>query len=140
MVVERKVADLYAGTGALGIEALSRGAKSCYFVESHRGACTAIAHNLNHTRLLGKGKIICRSVLRFLEELPDKDLDLVLLDPPYTLGNIEPVIRKIIPHLSNGAIIVYEHAKTTEVPKIEGLEVFDRRIYGETKVTFLTKA
>lgn len=139
LVKGRKTIDLYAGSGALGIEALSRGAGGCLFVESHRGACKVIAENLKHTKLSGKGKVVCRSVNQFLTELPDKDLGLVLLDPPYTLGKIEPVLRKLVPHLKEGALVVYEHAKTTEVPKVEGLKIIDRRIYGGTKVTFLVK-
>ncbi len=136
----RKAADLYAGTGALGIEAISRGAKSCYFVDSHRGAGDIIIKNLNHTKLLGKGKVICRSVDHFLEELPDKDLELVFLDPPYTLGKLAPVLQRLLPHLRHGAIVVYEHAKTTDAPKVEGLKIIKWKIYGGTKVTFLTKA
>lgn len=135
----RKAADLYAGSGALGIEALSRGARSCYFVESHRGACKIIMENLKHTKLAGKGRVICRSVDQFLTELPDKDIELVLLDPPYTLGKLEPLFRKLVPHLRKGAIVVYEHAKTTEAPAVPGLRIIDRRIYGGTKVTFLVK-
>jgi len=135
----KKAADLYAGTGALGIEALSRGARSCYFVDSHPGACKTISQNLKHTKLGQKGKVIRRSVNQFLEELPDKDLDLVFLDPPYMLGKLAPTLRKLLPHLKYGAIVVYEHARTTDVAKIEGLRIFDKRIYGGTKVTFLTK-
>jgi len=139
MIEGRKSADLYAGSGALGIEALSRGAQSCFFVESHRGACKIIAENLKHTKLEGSGKVICRSVDRFLTELPDRDLGLVFLDPPYTLGKIEPVFYKLVPHLKKGALVVYEHAKTTDAPKVGGLKIVDRRIYGGTKVTFLIK-
>lgn len=139
LVKGKKAVDLYAGSGALGIEALSKGAKSCLFVESHRGACKIIAENLKHTKLAGKGRVVCRSVNQFLTELPDKDVELVFLDPPYTLGKIEPIFRKLMPQLKRGAIVVYEHAKTTEAPKVERLKIIDRRIYGGTKVTFLVK-
>jgi 16S rRNA (guanine966-N2)-methyltransferase len=135
----KKAADLFAGTGALGIEALSRGARSCYFAESHSGACKIIGENLKHTKLGGKGKVVCRSVTRFLEELPDKDLDIVFLDPPYTHGNVTPVFHKLLPRLRDGALVVYEHAKTTNAPNIIGLKIIDQRIYGGTRVTFLTK-
>lgn len=135
----RKTIDLYAGSGALGIEALSRGATSCLFVESHPGACKAIHENLKHTKLAGKGRVIGRSVNRFLAGLPGEDIELAFLDPPYTLGKIEPVFRKLVPQLKKGAVVVYEHAKTTEAPKIPGLKIIDRRIYGGTKVTFMIK-
>lgn len=139
LIEGKKAIDLYAGSGALGIEALSRGAESCLFVESHRGACKVIAENLKHTKLAGKGKVICRSVEQFLTELPDKDLELVFLDPPYTLGKVGPVFHRLVPHLKKGAVVVYEHAKTAEVPAVEGLRIIDRRIYGGTKVTFMVK-
>ena len=135
----RKTIDLYAGSGTLGIEALSRGATSCLFAESHPGACKAIRENLKHTKLVGKGKVICRSVNQVLAGLPGEDIELAFLDPPYTLGKIEPVFRKLVPQLKKGAVVVYEHAKTTEAPKIPGLKIIDRRIYGGTKVTFMIK-
>lgn len=139
LIKGKKAADLFAGTGALGIEALSRGAKSCYFVESHPGACKKIGENLKHTKLEGKGKVICRSVKRFLEELPDKDLGIVFLDPPYTFGNLTLILHELSFHLEDGALIVYEHAKTTNAPSTAGLKIIDQRIYGGTRVTFLTK-
>ncbi len=139
MVEGTKTLDLYAGSGALGIEALSRGAKRCLFVESNQNACKVINDNLNHTKLAGKGRVICRSVNQFLSELPDKDIDLAFLDPPYALGNIIPIFQKLVPLLKEGALLVYEHAKTTQVPKVEKLRIIDKRIYGTTKVTFMTK-
>jgi 16S rRNA (guanine(966)-N(2))-methyltransferase RsmD len=138
-VKDKKVLDLYAGSGSLGIEALSNGAEYCFFVESNRNACATINQNLKSTKLNFKGRVVCRSVTRFLRELPNKDVGLVMLDPPYTLGKIEPILRKITPHLKEGGLIVYEHAKTTNVPSLEELRIIDRRIYGGTKVTFLAK-
>jgi 16S rRNA (guanine966-N2)-methyltransferase len=135
----KKAADLYAGSGALGIEAISRGARECIFVDSNNGACKIIRENLNHTKLAGKGRVVCRDVEMFLEDLPEKDIDLVLLDPPYTIVKIKNVLDKIVPHLRSGAMVVYEHAKTTEAPKVEGLRLIDWRIYGETKVSFYTR-
>jgi len=139
LVEGRKVVDLYAGSGALGIEALSRGAENCLFVESHRGACKIITENLKHAKLVGRGKVICRSVNRFLDELSGKDTELAFLDPPYTLGTIKPILHRLVPNLKSGALVVYEHAKTTEAPKIERLRIIYRRIYGGTKVTFMLK-
>ena len=138
-VQDKKVLDLYAGSGSLGIEALSNGAKYCFFVESNRNACETINQNLKSTKLNFKGRVFCRSVNHFLQEMPDKDIGLVMLDPPYTLGKIGPVLEKIEPLLKEGGLIVYEHAKTTHAPPVDNLRIIDRRMYGGTKVTFLTK-
>jgi 16S rRNA (guanine966-N2)-methyltransferase len=83
------VLDLFAGTGALGIEALSRGAERAVFVDSSRGATKAIEENLGRSRLAGRAMVIEADVSRFLKgEVSPKDrFDLVLCDPPYVLGS-----------------------------------------------------
>ncbi|NIT04391.1 16S rRNA (guanine(966)-N(2))-methyltransferase RsmD [Candidatus Saccharibacteria bacterium] len=135
----KKVFDLYAGSGSLGIEALSRGAREVIFIESNKNACRVIKENLGHAKLDKKGKVICHDAKQVLLTLPDRDIDLALLDPPYSIGKMDHVFSALASHLKRGAVLVYEHAKTTEVPSIPGLKVFDRRMYGSTKVTFLTK-
>ena len=135
----KKVADLYAGSGSLGVEALSRGAKEAIFIESNRHACEIIRENLTPVRIGPKGKVICRDVEQALSELPNSGLELVFVDPPYAVGKLDHIFRRLLPHLRRGAVVVYEHSKMTEPPVIPGLRIFDRRIYGSTKVTFLTK-
>lgn len=135
----KKALDLYAGSGSLGIEALSRGTKEVVFVEQNRHACNIIRENLTKAGLGTKGKIVCRSVHQTLLELPPQKFDLVFLDPPYAIGKMDHVFTVLLSHLKKGAVIVYEHAKTTEAPTTPGLRIFDRRMYGETKVTFLTR-
>src|SRR3989344_9427146 len=139
LVKGRKTLDLYAGSGSLGIEALSHGAKEAIFVESNKSACEVIKKNLDHIKLQEKGKVICRSVHQTLLELPKQNFDLVFLDPPYAIGKLDHIFAALLPHLARGALVVFEHAKATEPPSIAGLQIIDRRIYGETKVTFLTK-
>ena len=78
------VLDLFAGTGGLGIEALSRGAASCVFVESDRRACDSIRRNLEKTRLTG-GEVIAADAMRWLERsAPAAAFDLVFADPLYS--------------------------------------------------------
>lgn len=139
LVKDKKVADLYAGSGSLGIEALSRGAREAIFLESNRHACEIVKENLDHARIAPKGRIICRDVKLALLEMPDNDIELAFLDPPYAVGKLDYIFRALSPHLKRGAVVVYEHSKTTEPPDIPGLRIFDRRIYGGTKVTFMTK-
>ncbi|MEQ1854624.1 MAG: RsmD family RNA methyltransferase, partial [Chthoniobacteraceae bacterium] len=82
-VAGARVLDLFAGSGGLGIEALSRGAAACVFVESDRRACDSIRRNLEKTRLAG-GEIASADVLRWLERAAPADgFDLILADPPY---------------------------------------------------------
>ena len=81
-VVDAAVLDLFAGTGALGIEALSRGAAEAEFVERSRQACTVIRENLRRTGLAGGASVVASEVQRFLGRTP-RAFDVVLLDPPY---------------------------------------------------------
>ncbi|MEX0587452.1 MAG: 16S rRNA (guanine(966)-N(2))-methyltransferase RsmD [Patescibacteria group bacterium] len=139
LVKDRKVADLYAGSGSLGIEALSRGAREAIFIDSNRHACEIIRENLSPSQIEPKGRVICLEVKRALQELPSQSLELVFLDPPYAVGKMDHVFSALLPHLKRGAVVVYEHSKMTEPPNLLGLRIFDRRIYGTTKVTFMTK-
>lgn len=139
LVKDKKVADLYAGSGSLGIEALSRGAEKAIFLESNRQACQTIKENLDHARISPKGRVVCRDVKQALLEMPDDDLELAFLDPPYAIGRLDHIFKALYPHLKRGAIVVYEHSKMTEPPAVSGLRIFDRRIYGSTKVTFMTR-
>lgn len=83
-IEEARVLDLYAGTGSLGIEALSRGADCAVFVESHRTAARELGCSLEHLELSSRGRVVCRPVERFLAEAgEDGGYTLVLADPPY---------------------------------------------------------
>lgn len=139
LVKNKKAVDLYAGSGTLGIEALSRGAREAIFLESNYHACKIVKENLDHARILPKGRVICRDVKQALLEMPDDDIELAFLDPPYAIGRLDHIFKALYPHLKRGAIVVYEHSKMTEPPAVSGLRIFDRRIYGSTKITFLTK-
>lgn len=139
LVVGKKVVDLYAGSGSLGLEALSHGAREAIFVEVNAHGCQTIRENLTPPQVKEKGMIICRDAKSFLLQSQERDWEVVFLDPPYALGRLQDVFLALVPHLRVGAVVVYEHAKLTECPPIPGLRVIDRRIYGTTKVTFLTR-
>jgi 16S rRNA (guanine966-N2)-methyltransferase len=87
-VVDARCLDLFAGTGAVGIEALSRGASWCRFVDRSRAAVAAIRANLETTKLADRGSVVTADVLAHLRRGPrdDPPADLVFLDPPYELG------------------------------------------------------
>ncbi|MER3405926.1 MAG: 16S rRNA (guanine(966)-N(2))-methyltransferase RsmD, partial [Chloroflexota bacterium] len=88
------VLDLYAGTGALGIEALSRGAEHADFVESDRTMCAIIQANLERTKLAAHGRVLCRRVEDVLPELTGP-YDLILMDPPYDDPHRDEVLAKL---------------------------------------------
>jgi 16S rRNA (guanine966-N2)-methyltransferase len=91
------VLDLYAGTGSLGIECLSRGASTTDFVEQSRHVCTIIGENLAHTRLADRGQVHCMPVARYLQmRRGHGGYDIILMDPPYADPKIEQTITMVV--------------------------------------------
>ena len=136
-VPDARVLDLYAGSGAIGIEALSRGAASADFVERHRAAADALRANLSATRLGGDARIHATDVDSFLRLTAAGPWDLVVLDPPYEVRAIVAPLRAVVPHLAPGAVVVVKHFWRTEVPSADGLVTIRQRRFGETMLTFL---
>ncbi len=138
-VVEARVLDLYAGSGAIGIEALSRGATACTFVERGREALTALRANLAHTDLALRATVIPGPVERFLASGPAAAFDLAVLDPPFAEHAILAPLEALVPLLAPGATVVVRTFWRTEVPSPTGLAVLRERRFGETMLTFLGK-
>jgi 16S rRNA (guanine966-N2)-methyltransferase len=147
VIPEARVLDLFAGTGGLGIEALSRGAKSCVFIESDRRTCESIRRNLEKTRLAG-GEVICADALRWMERsAPAAAFDLILADPPYAKKDGErdfarellalPVLTRA---LAPGGIFVLEHLPDEPLPLGVEWECIRDKRYGATAVAFLRAA
>jgi len=132
------VLDLYAGSGAMGLEALSRGAESVVFVESDREACRTIDRNLAKLRL-GGARVACSDVLRFLAG-ERGTYDLILVDPPY--GMVESLAMRLAAYLpavlADDGLVVLETASKIE-PALSPLTVRTSRRYGSTRVTLLEK-
>jgi len=100
-VVEARVLDLFSGTGAAGIEALSRGAGSCTFVDAARRATDAVRENLRRSHSEGDGEVITSDVLAFLRRHRGPEgWDLVILDPPYETGS--PYLDDVVAELARG--------------------------------------
>jgi 16S rRNA (guanine(966)-N(2))-methyltransferase RsmD len=125
------VLDLYAGSGAMGLEALSRGAESAVFVESDREACRVINANLDKLRL--NATVLCSDAVRVLST-ERRQYDLVLLDPPYGFADHERVARHLPRVLADDGVLVYETGAKVE-PEIEGLRVRTSRKYGSARLT-----
>ncbi|HEV3311859.1 MAG TPA: 16S rRNA (guanine(966)-N(2))-methyltransferase RsmD [Chloroflexota bacterium] len=137
-VVGARVLDLYAGTGALAIEALSRGATNAVLVESGREACETIRANLRTTRQDGNATVQCSAVNRYLEK-PAGEFDLVLADPPYEDLGIPALMDTLgaSAMLAQGASVVLEHGKRFETESEYGkLRRRQVKKYGDTCVSF----
>ena len=121
-VLDALVLDLYAGSGALGIEALSRGAARATFVERGREAVAAIRHNLSKTGLEPSATVFGQDVMRFLAHpTADGPYDLVFVDPPYAERAILAPLERLVPLLSPDASVVVKHFWRTDVPAPPGL-------------------
>ncbi len=130
-----RVLDLYAGTGALGIEALSRGAARATFVESARGAILVLRKNLASLELEASSQVVASAVARATIEGP---FDLVFADPPYArVGEAASALAALVSRraLAPSARVVLEHATRDAAPSIEGLAPRPTRTYGDTSVT-----
>ncbi len=132
---ELRVADLFAGSGALGLEALSRGAAHCLFVEQAPPAIRAIRSNIANLRAQSRTDVRAASVMTLG---PCKQpLDLVMLDPPYHTGAGAVAIDKLrrLGWISEGTWVVLETAED-ENPRVKGFEVDVERKVGKARLTF----
>jgi 16S rRNA (guanine966-N2)-methyltransferase len=131
-----RVMDLFAGTGALGLEALSRGAKFCQFVDDSAEARGVIRRNADALGAIGLCKIWRRDATDLGPCAPQSPFDLVFADPPYNKGLGERALQSLAEGawLSPGAIVVLEEAEKVEVADTNGLNLIDQRSYGDTQV------
>ena len=133
------VLDLFAGSGALGIEALSRGAERAVFVDSSKDARAAVLKNLENSRLYEKSRIESGDALGFLSSCTDS-FDLIFMDPPYEAGLYEAVLRLIAEKglLAPDGIISVEWDETMGEPDFPGCFIRERdRHYGRVHITLL---
>ncbi len=136
-----RVADLFAGTGAMGIEALSHGALFCLFVDDSAESRALIRENVETLGLTGASKIWRRDATK-LGPIPagaGGPFDLVFLDPPYRKNLLDPALKSLREGgwLADGALIVAEMAEDEPAPKADGFEPLDERVYGDTRVMIL---
>ena len=138
-VLDARVLDLYAGSGAIGIEALSRGAHSATFVERQRNAVAAIRENLRRAHLEAGVQVHARAVEAFLRDPSGGPWDIAVLDPPYTERAILAPLESLLPSLAPGATVVVKHFWRTELGLPHGLVERRTRRFGETALTFLER-
>ncbi|MFC6686753.1 16S rRNA (guanine(966)-N(2))-methyltransferase RsmD [Jhaorihella thermophila] len=135
-VAGARVLDLFAGTGALGLEALSRGAEQAAFVDDGRVAQDLIRRNISLTGTEDRTRLIRRDATR-LPPCPDAPYGLVFLDPPYGkgLGQRALDVSRAGGWIAAGALILWE--ESAPMPPLVGFELLDARRYGDTHVTLM---
>ncbi len=134
-----KVLDLFAGTGVLGLEALSRGARHVVFIDKSQQAIKLIKKNLATCKFQNSGTVLKNDLKKGLpaSHLKQQDFDLVFLDPPYRKDLITPLLKKISTAniLSHDSCVVAELSKNEILPKTIGnLKMTDTRLYGDTRI------
>ena len=136
-----RVLDLFSGTGALGLEALSRGAAHCLFIEESAEGRGLIRTNVEAFGLQGRARIFRRDATRLGEAGTIAPFDLVFADPPYGKGLAERALESALAGgwLKPDALVVVEEAASSPFQPVEGFDVLQRREWGETSVTFAAR-
>lgn len=132
-----RVLDAFSGSGALGLEALSRGAKEAVFIENGREAFGVLKENLNKSGLSSRGKLFFTDALSYIEKT-DEQFDIIFLDPPYASGLYERFLLFAEKNLAEGGIIVleYEEKNAPAIPDI--YSVIKQKHYGRVHLSFIS--
>lgn len=142
-VSDLAVLDVFAGTGSIGIEALSRGAKHCVFLDAAPEAIGVIKKNIDLCRFGDRATILRTKLPEDLRTVAKRcgiaAFDLIFVDPPYDKDLVNPSLRRIaeLGLFAPGGKIIVEHSPRETIGEIPGLAVKDRREYGQTIVSFL---
>lgn len=131
----RKFLDLFAGSGQLGIEALSRGAESAVFIDSSRKAVDIIRKNLSNTGFYERAEVLHTDSLSYLEMTSER-FDIVYLDPPYGTGLLQEILPKVFEKVKKTGVIIAENPEKEEILQNYGEFMLDRqKHYGKIKIT-----
>ncbi len=143
-VQDARVLDLFAGTGALSLESLSRGAKEAVLIDMDRDACSAIKKNMETTKLGDKCRLISRDYQQAMSQLAreGQQFDVVFIDPPYRMENTGEMCAALYDKglLSESFLIVVEHRRGMAPLLDLRFEAYDLRKYGDTEITFVRRA
>ncbi|MFP6624553.1 MAG: 16S rRNA (guanine(966)-N(2))-methyltransferase RsmD [Myxococcota bacterium] len=135
-----RVLDLFAGTGALAIEALSRGAETAVLIDRSARALNVVRANLESLDLGSRARVICGDAAKAVRRLESADcFDLVFVDPPYESDRLAPALAALVDAdlLAAEAMVVVENSKRHALEPVAGLAVRDERSYGDTRLTWL---
>ena len=133
------VLDLFAGSGQMGIEALSRGAKRAVFVDNSARSLSCVNENLRNTGLARQAEVINRDSFDYIKMTGQK-FDIIILDPPYHYGHIAALLPIAAKKLADGGCVICEYEKDAELPPTpEGLVLRKTYHYGKINVTIFSK-
>lgn len=139
-VVDERVLDLYAGSGALGIEALSRGAAHAVFVDEDLDAVSVISKNLAHTGLADRSEVVASQVEFFLQQPNKEPFMLVLMDPPYAVGIPSDMLGslRVNGYVIEGSRVVIEvSSKLLPIEGVPGYQITNEKKYGGSALIYL---
>lgn len=127
--------DLFAGSGQIGLEALSRGADHAVFVDSAKASCAVVQDNVKTTDFAEQAKVVNADYVSFLMRNTER-FDIAFLDPPYRTGTLEKALSAVTAHMNRGGIVICEHPMDEAVPDQAGefIRVKDYR-YGKIMLT-----
>src|SRR5690606_1381070 len=133
--------DLFAGTGQVGIEALSRGAAEAVFLDTNRQAVRIIHDNLQHTELTAGAQVLRMDAFAYLREGPVRPFDVIYVAPPQYQQLWSKVLRRVDARpgrflKEDGIVVVQIDPREYQEPVLERLELFDQRTYGNTMLSF----
>ena len=135
--------DLFSGSGGIGIEALSRGAKRAYFVEQNNAAASCISDNLKFTRLMDQAVLLKQDVYSALYGISEKEADIIFADPPYHEGHEERLLQTLseLHFVTENTLIIIEADLKTELSFAEefGFDIIREKKYKTNKHIFLRK-
>lgn len=135
--------DLFSGSGAIGIEAISRGARRCYFVEKEREAADCILENLKFTKFTDSATLLKQDVFSALSRIPEKEADLIFMDPPYGLEYEKKVLDSLrdVKYVTDNTILVIESDLFTDFSYVEemGFTIFKQKKYKTNQHIFLQR-
>jgi 16S rRNA (guanine966-N2)-methyltransferase len=135
-IEKKRVLDLFSGTGSLGIEALSRGAEYCLFVDNDHKSNALIEENLKACNLLSKAKIIRKDIKLFKKISSFGVFDIIFADPPYNMNYSDLIIRLSIEEglLKKNGFIVIEESKNVSINWPNNYKIITERVYAKTKI------
>ena len=131
-----EVLDVFAGSGALGIEAISRGARHCIFVEKN---ARHLRTNLSKLTSKSQARIIAEDFRRALRRLKNQEFDVIFADPRYNKNYVQPTLNEIVRYdlLAREGVVVIEHSPSEEFTIPDTLEKIKQRKYGDTRISFI---
>ena len=135
------VLDLFAGSGAMALEAISRGAKKAYFNDVNKKACLVIKKNIDLLKIEVPTFIYNLDYKEAIKRINKKELDIIFLDPPYKMDNTKEMMELICKEdiLKDKGIVSFEMSSLTNTEEVEGFSIIKEKIYGIKKVVIYKK-